>query len=576
MDFGDHIRTLGTDDILAFAKSHPPSKRANRFFAEFLSIASEIDPAWYSSATTITTSCRRFLTIRRNQVNKSTSKVVKEITVQSDYMALCGFLNKLIRARLLPSNTLVPPIPKLSDTFSEKECNVLGYVNLAEAVCAPSVEQALDYIKNEIHRHKKIILDECKKIVIEGYRLFRTTESIILGSDINQINASRDNLDARYTNPYGQAISFFSPSHPNGFKNSLAYLKDQHNSLFVRNSFPGSHHIYSWSTNVIRQHLGITDKFAVASMCIIIDELGINVSDLQDAKVQKTSDGEFITAREDGGITVSTFKPRANTIKERFAPKNSKLGVDGDYNIDIDAHTAISMLLEMRLVHAKALESNYLYILDPSSKDKGKSPAAYRLLDFRRKYTFRKIIKNLPDWVVKAEPTMPKIRVGQGLIKWIESGGDASMSSNYLGNSLITALRNYIPPELQEFMYRKKSRDLQNIHLLIADGLERSTDVYTIASAQLKVLVKLLTDNKKIKSGDHSDTTIYFLCSKVNLEIILSYVAHGKNKELVETCKLVIDKIQEEGSRKMIKLLSETLPQYMNFEICEKAINETK
>lgn len=73
----------------------------------------------------------------------------------------------------------------------------------------------------------------------------------------------------------------------------------------------------------VKSYLGITEDFAVAAMCIIIDELGINVSDLANAQVKKTKDGQFVTIREDGGITVTTLKPRANKLITRHAPKTT-------------------------------------------------------------------------------------------------------------------------------------------------------------------------------------------------------------------------------------------------------------
>lgn len=83
--------------------------------------------------------------------------------------------------------------------------------------------------------------------------------------------------------------------------------------------------------------------------------------------------------------------------------------------------------------------------MDGSSPTRQGDEQLYRILDTRRKNTFKAIIDSLPSWVGDAEPTMPKIRVSRGLLKWIESGGDTLETSLYLGNSLLTALRNYVP-----------------------------------------------------------------------------------------------------------------------------------
>ncbi|PWK30007.1 hypothetical protein [Pseudomonas sp. OV226] len=564
-NYDDDIRRYCSETIAIFISSHPPRQRALRHLVDFLPIVHGIDPAWHTKPNVITTACREFLKNRRASIVIKTGMAVKEVTVISDYGSLRNYLSKLQKARLLPTNTLIPPVPKTSDIFSEKECNVLGYITLEDAVRAPSLDSALDEIANQITTHRVVILEECKKLVFEGYLEFSKLKKILEVSDINRMRGSVDNLDYQKINPYGQAISFFSKSHPKGMINTIAFIADRFQGLFTRRTFHGAHHAHEWSTSFIRQHLGITDEFAVAAMCIIIDELGINVQDLQNAKVQKTKDGEFVVVRDDGGITVSTLKPRANAIKQRTAVKNSYFQTETAVNID--ANTALSMLLEMRANHARALNSNYLFVMDGSSKPRENEVEIYRLLNNRRKTAFSRIIGRLPPWVSDAQPTMPKIRVSQSLLRWIESGGDTLTSSIYLGNSILTALKNYVPPEIQEFVYRKRLRDHQNIILLISDGLPKSdTDTHKIASNQLKQLVRALRSDHDQAQNKNSSHEIYFLCTKETIELVLSYVKFGQEKEVVETCKSIIKKIEDDGSRKMIKMLAEAEPKEMSFE----------
>jgi len=392
------------------------------------------------------------------------------------------------------------------------------------------------------------------------------------------IRLTKDNLDPNLRGSRsGQHISFFSPSHPNGFSNSVAYLATEQDGLFTRKSFPGAHHIYSWSTTKIKSYLGITEEFAVAAMCIIIDELGINVFDLANAQVKKTKDGQFVTIREDGGITITTLKPRANKLIERHAPKAmDEIEIDAE---NIDAHTALWMLLQMRAQHSKALNSNYLFVMDGSSPTRHGDEHLYRILDTRRKNTFKAIIDSLPSWVAEAEPTMPKIRVSRGLLKWIESGGDTLETTIYLGNSLLTALRNYIPPSIQEFVYRKRIRDHQKIQLLIAEDISAPSpriknNNYEYAKMQLIEAVNLLRTNSRHTTTDNPGQVFCFLCSPEAIELIVSYATYGTEQELISTCKKIITKIQDEGSRKMIKLLADATPIPMNFELLEVHANE--
>ncbi|WIK39843.1 hypothetical protein OI910_30895 [Pseudomonas aeruginosa] len=174
---------------------------------------------------------------------------------------------------------------------------------------------------------------------------------------------------------------------------------------------------------------------------------------------------------------------------------------------------------------------------------------------------------------------MPKIRVSRGLLKWIESGGDTFETSLYLGNSLLTALRNYVPPSIQEFVYRKRVRDHQNIQLLIAEDslptqANHQDEGYAIALTQLINGVKRLKANSPETAASNSSQMLYFLCSPQTIELIVSYATFGKDESLISTCKTIITKIQDEGSRKMIKLLADAKPKHLNFDLFEVSVHE--
>lgn len=498
-NFIDDIKSCCVENIIDYMTKRPPKRRAIHV-CEFIRLAHQLDTEWHKKPDVITAACRKFLSNRRMHLVKGTKRNIKEVTVRSDYGAVQYYIGKLQKAKLLPSNTLIPPIPSSSDVFSEKECNILGYLNLADAIKAPSLQAALNDIALEIDRHREEILKKCKEIVVLGYHEFSNTQKMIEESDIAEIRKNQNNLDPNLLSYAKQSISYFSKSHPNGFKNLIAYVAEEQGGLYTRKTFPGSHHVHTWSVNRIKRQLGITDYFATAAMCIIVDELGINVTDLCDAKVQKTKDGEFIKILEDGHVIITTIKPRANMLKQRYAPRTThpdKVTPDS-----IDANAVLCMLLEMRSLHAKTLNSNYLFVMDGASKARACETEVYRMLHTRRKIAFKKIINSLPSWVIDAQPTMPKIRVSKGLLKWLENGGDTLSASIYLGNSLLTALKNYIPAEIQEFVHRKKIRDHQNIILLFSDGLELTdAEATVIAENQLSALVKNLVQNNNLKQN---------------------------------------------------------------------------
>ncbi|KXG14945.1 hypothetical protein LT17_03737 [Pseudomonas aeruginosa] len=552
--------------IAAYIEKHPPRLRAARFLLKFLNMAMSISSDWYLRPDIISHVCREFLRSRRLEAT--------ERTVISDYGALRFYLEKLIAARLLPGNTITPPPPNSRDILDEKANKILGYVTLSSAIKAASLEKALEEIEKQIRVHRDAILNSCREIVWAGYKKFISTKDMMNRSDYERILLTPDNLDPMLRNSSGQKISYFSPHHPRGKENLVTYLKNQCSGMYQRRIFPGSHNTHHWGINSIREHLGITEELAVAAMCIIIDELGINVIDLQDAKVQTTKQGEFIKTTESGLIKIRTIKPRAKALIERKANRN-RIHPPESSN-DIDANTAITILLEMREQHAKAIGSNYLFTLDICSNTSNKSANLYRLQDNRRKSAFHKIISKLPSWVGDADPTMPKIRVSNGVLKYLEDGGNALKASIYLGNTLQTALRNYIPIELQEFIHRKKIRDFQNIVLLISESSSDDfSNPYEIAEDQLRRTLSRLQRSRNSKLPAGAETHIYFLCSKENIELILSYAKFGTDENLRKTCRTVIEKIEIEGSRKMRNLLADAQIREMTFTLEEMEINET-
>ena len=165
-NFLNGSKTCCPKDILTWVEKHPPKRRAP-FIREFFMIAHDLDPEWHRNSGVITNACRTFLFHRRSAISKTTGKPVKEVTVISDYTAVSQYLNRLQKAKKLPSNALIPPIPKSSDVFSEKECNILGYLTLEHAVQAASMEIALSEIAQQIEKHRAVILSKCKKVVAE-------------------------------------------------------------------------------------------------------------------------------------------------------------------------------------------------------------------------------------------------------------------------------------------------------------------------------------------------------------------------------------------------------------------------
>ncbi|WP_347506023.1 hypothetical protein [Pseudomonas anguilliseptica] len=77
-------------------------------------IAHELNPEWYRKPVAITNACRQFLSHRRSAISKITGKPVKEVTVISDYTVVRYYLNRLQKAKKLPSELsvkFVDPMP---------------------------------------------------------------------------------------------------------------------------------------------------------------------------------------------------------------------------------------------------------------------------------------------------------------------------------------------------------------------------------------------------------------------------------------------------------------------------------
>ncbi len=91
---------------------------------------------------------------------------------------------------------------------------------------------------------------------------------------------------------------------------------------------------------------------------------------------------------------------------------------------------------------------------------------------------------------------------------------------------------------------------------------------------QLVEAVKFLRANSRNPTTSNSCQMLCFLCSPEGIELIVSYATYGTELELISTCKKIIKKIQDEGSRKMIKLLADATPKPMNFDLLEIYANE--
>ena len=262
-----------------------------------------------------------------------------------------------------------------------------------------------------------------------------------------------------------QLLSFFSPDHPNGLVNLLGYYWHEYSGLAMNRAFAGASFAAHYGMQNLKDYLGLNNKNSLPFFIIIVGETGVNVDSLEGAIISDQYNNNLIltSSGKAGYEKFAVSKPRAR----KFLEKHISIGGTDDLgDVEINAHVCLNYILKMTTQYRKADNSKNLWIGPYFST----TPyAATKISASAFKTQLKQLLSSHSNFVGTDHRffTRANIRVSAGVLKWFESGGDAATVAQFLGNSVSTSMKNYIPASIQEALYRRSIRKFQNI-LIVA------------------------------------------------------------------------------------------------------------
>ena len=292
-----------------------------------------------------------------------------------------------------------------------------------------------------------------------------TIETLPHTSDIKFLKQRLVELSKFHRSKTGQHISFFSPKHPNGLSNLLGWawhenygmisVSNSHGMSRKKQSFPGAHWSHEYNgINSVRSLLGLTMDIAVACAVIIIGEMGVNVTSLQQLKIKKERNNiiflSILDNEEYARIRIDKLRKGREVIKAIHITESEQ----------INAYSCLKLILLLTdRMRQKTSKSN-LWLTTTTNSNTPDVPAAQAW-----KSAWYKFLNRHPELnsISIRKPQLYKIRGTGGILAWFESGGDREEAAKFLGNHVSTSVCNYLPKELQDVFYRRLIRRFQNI-----------------------------------------------------------------------------------------------------------------
>jgi len=409
----------------------------------------------------------------------------------------------------------------------------------------------------EIEFNLKSIIDEARKIVFEGYRIFTNRERIVSNSERSDLIDFLDPIilksatinDSKAKNYKCKFFSSKSRTKEIITNNLVAYF-DHFYECFIDCSI--KHNIEGlYYTDEVKKYLGLTPNLASAMQIIIVEELGINPYSLYRAKVFSDGHGhEFIQITDDGSVRLRALKPRARHVKTREA-KGSLRTLSDFSEHEINAATCLKMALEITERARVSTGLNELWLCPTINKVTHPTPDT-----FQNEFRNIKTKVSLKNKQIKSA-TLKKIRSSKGVLIYLKSNGDSLKAAHYFGNSVKTTLARYIPQHIAELVYRTKIRAFQNLILFMAIVPDDSPEhTLGLSNKNYKELVLKafnnpdmggrLYENLKANAHQHEIPSVkYFCVSLKNIILALKYAKEGEDQSLKDDCIVAISKISE-------------------------------
>ena len=551
----------------SFIHSLQNNDRRNGVVLDFVHFLQEKKVDW--NASDLPSALNDALHLYKHKLAKT--KVLR--TASSDFGVIRNLFASLKRNGVISHRTIIPAnfSNKLVSASPRSTNHLICSTNPADISAIEASEQNyFDSLELELKTNLKALVSYCQKVILEAYKNNCQLDSLIASSDIERIEEHGEHLDPDLVSSAGQKISFFSKHHKNGLANCVAYLDRYKDREFNRKSFKGSHHFYAYGIENILSYFSLPAEVITAIMVVVIEEVGINFESLRKQKVLRTNNKEFVKIKPCGGITISTIKKRARRRQVRDIGatylKGTPLPCDIEC-IDINAEFAIKYALHVNQYFIEKTGKNFLFLTND-----GKHIDAVRLVsETAIKGKMKKLSYEACPKLAKLNPSMKGVRVSKGVLIWLESDGDAMRSARYMGNTVATALKNYIPKELQELQHRKRIRKFQSIlSLLVAADSKMPHENMAMDKSEYVQWLKDIFADKDLEglvidgflSSVQKDSEKIVLRTDVQSISQVILAAKNHNTESVrKKCADIIRAIEAEGSRKMVRDLKRAYDQ---------------
>lgn len=409
--------------------------------------------------------------------------------------------------------------------------------------------QPNDKFLEALERDERYVFDSVRQEAINEVRVaimdYKKGQNLIALCDIDylrQIYAETGALIDPNVKKGNQCLSFFSNDHPDGLTNLLGWIWHEHNGLALNGIFPGfNQHENHGGINKIKNYLGLNTNNATPFFIVIIGETAVNVSSLEKAQIkdEKGKNLILVPTENDEYKRFDVKKPRAKKMLSKLVKTNHNSSITS-FNEDneINAYQCLQAVIEMTAQYRNADDRNNNLWIGPYATAMPARPSKIGSAAFKngmskfvdRNHTLHKMDSR---YITRAN-----IRVSAGIIEWFESGGNMFAVAKKMGNSASTAMKNYIPQEIQDLLFRREMRRFQN--LLILAATSNNTDIREkalpeFAEGEITSLLHQIRSDKSIneidlykkiiESSDNaatelSDTKITFVISESNIAIL--------------------------------------------------------
>lgn len=478
-------------------------------------------------------------------------KDLNRTTVYERYQSIKNGLKVLLEHGLLPKTMFIPNNIRISTnaTIHQRDNPLILQLDLYDSSKQQifiSSKHFLQQVQSSLSNNLNQLLSVSKEIIVNKYSKFLKADEVIAKG---QEPVFFKNDSSIYNKP---KMNIFGKSNLLALENKVSYFDCFFDKL-IRNERPHQITELKIGTDVI-EHFGLTPIVASAMQIIITEELGFNPHSLYEAVITSPKRGEvYILVNDEGSVRVKVYKKRAKHIREKTV-KGIKKPLNQISASEIDAATCFKIALEMSERTRIALKSTHLWNCMLIASPSGQPSFDTFQTGFNK---IRQLAFEKSGIEALKQASLKKVRSSKGVLIYLESKGDILKATNYFGNQVETALKNYIPSYLSEMIYRIKIRVFQNIFLYMSlsnhddklDTLNLTEESFT---AVLEDAFKnpdmggaLFTKLKSQPTSEELSEHTYFCLSEKNIALALKYIGEGRSDNLKAECEAVISKLSQ-------------------------------